>query len=152
MPNAPVCHISVNQGVVRQPKPTLLPSIGVPVDLPSAITVINQLKIIIQNLVGQPGTGGLNGFAGPAGAGGVGGVAGVGGPAGAAGAGVPGAQGKKGDSNRARYVEDRSQRVTEQKRIYQDNDNTSANYVDIAQINRVVWVDTVTGSEIVWSR
>lgn len=51
-----------------------------------------------------------------------------------------------------RYVEDRTLRIVSKKRIFQNNDSTSENWVDIAQINRVVWVDTVTGQTIVWTR
>lgn len=146
MSNAPVCHISVNQGVVTQPRATLLPSVGVAVDLPSAITVINQLKLLIQMLAGQqPVTGpaGVNGFAGPVGSAGSAGAAGP-----------PGKDGQKGKDAKSggRFQEDRGQRIKETIRVFQDNDKESDNWVDIEQINKVVWVDSVTGETIVWSR
>ncbi len=122
----------------------------VPVDLPSAIAAINQLKLLIQMISGQQqvtGPAGKNGAAGVAIPGGAGGLSLV----------IPAGQdGQKGkdakDPKGGRFVEDRSQRVVQEKRIFQDNDKTSPNYVDIAQINHCVWVDKVTGETITWSR
>lgn len=152
MSNAPVCHISTGSAAVPQPRATLLPSIGTPVDLPSAIAVINQLKLIVQMLAGQQavtGPAGINGAAGVAGSFGGGGAAGAAGSAGS-----PGSAGKKGKDGAGppRFREDTSQRITKKKRIFQDNDEDSENWVDIKQINRVVWVDSVTGETIKWER
>ncbi len=149
MSNAPVCHISTSQ-VINQPRATLLPTVPVAVDLPSALAAIAALKLLVQMMAGQQavtGPAGVNGEAGIAGLlGGGGGVAGSAGP--------PGAAGQKGKDAKSggRFVEDRSQRVTQKKRIFQDNDKNSENWVDIQQINRCVWVDNVTGETIIWSR
>ncbi len=144
---APICHISTGSTPIRQPRATLLPSVPVAVDLPSAIAAINALKLLVQMIAGQQavtGPAGVNGRAGLRGAAGGSSVAGA-----------PGDKGQKGDSNgkeNDRFVEDRSKRVESKKRIFQDNDKKSENYVDIMQINHVVWVDTVTGGKITWSR
>lgn len=149
MSNAPVCHISTGSTPIAQPRATLLPSIGVPVDLPSAIQVINQLKLLVQTLAGQQAVNGANGNINLP-------LTGGGNIAAGGGASGPGAQGQKGkdgkDAKHGRFVEDRSRRVQAKKRIYQNNDKTSENYVDIMQINKVVWVDSVTGETITWSR
>jgi hypothetical protein len=145
MSNAPVCHISTGSVPIKQPRATLLATIPVAVDLPSALVAINALKLLIQVMSGQQGVGGARGGLGGALAGG----------GGAAVAGAPGTQGQKGKDAKdpkSRFVEDRSQRVTQKKRIFQDNDKHSDNWVDIAQINKVVWVDKVTGETIVWTR
>ncbi len=149
MSNAPVCHISTGSTPIKQPRATLLASIPAAVDLPSALAAINALKLLIQVLAGQQPVSGARGNAGsPSGLLGGGGIVGR--------AGAAGEQGQKGkdakDPTGGRFVEDRSQRVVKKIRVYQDNDKTSENYVDIAQINRCVWVDKVTGETIVWSR
>ncbi len=145
MSNAPVCHISTGSQVIDQPKPTLLLSVPVAVDLPSAIAAINALKLIVQMISGQQPVTGARGNQGAPGLRGGGGSSSS-----------PGAQGQKGDKGGGkendRFIEDKSQRVQKKKRIFQDNDKKSENYVDIMQINRVVWVDTVTGGKITWTR
>ncbi len=142
---APVCHISTGSQPINQPRATLLPSVPAAVDLPSALAAINALKLLIQMMSGQQGTSGARGNTVPLGGGGVVGRAGS-----------AGSQGQKGkdakDPTGGRFVEDRAQRVTQKKRIFQDNDKTSDNWVDISQINKVVWVDKVTGETIVWVR
>lgn len=143
MSNARVCHVSTGSRVINQPRATLLPSIPAAVDLPSAIAAINALKLLIQLISGQQsptGPSGVNGFFPP-----FGGVV----------ISSPGSDGKKGDENKeknGRFIEDRSKRVQKKKRVFQNNDKKSENWVDIMQINRVVWVDRVTGETIVWSR
>jgi hypothetical protein len=145
--NAPVCHVSTGSVPIKQPRATLLPTVPVAVDLPSALAAINALKLLIQVMSGQQGVGGARGGAPSGGLIGGGGIAL---------AGSPGSQGQKGkdakDESGGRFVEDRKQRVVQKKRIFQDNDKTSENWVDIAQINKVVWVDKVTGETIVWVR
>lgn len=154
MSNPPVCHISTGSIPAKQPRATLLPTVQTPVDLPSAIAAINQLKLLIQMMAGQQSVSGARGNTQP--------VVGSGGGAGLLGGGgfntvgSPGKEGQKGkdakDDTGGRFIEDRSKRVTQKKRIFQNNDKTSENWVDIQQINRCVWVDKVTGETIVWSR
>lgn len=145
MSKAPVCHISTGSTPIPQPRATLLPSVPAAVDLPSALAAIAALKLLIQMLAGQQSPSGAKGNTIAPGGGGIALVTGA-----------PGQQGQKGqdakDPTGGRFVEDRSKRVTQEKRIFQDNDKTSSNYVDISQINRCVWVDKVTGETIVWSR
>ncbi len=149
MSNAPVCHISTGSTPIKQPRATLLASVPVAVDLPSALAAINALKLLIQVMSGQQPVSGARGNANsPSGLlGGGGAVITVG---------APGQAGQKGqdakDPTGGRFVEDRSQRVVKKIRVFQDNDKTSENWVDIAQINRCVWVDKVTGETIVWAR
>ncbi len=147
MSNAPICHVSTGSTPIKQPRATLLPSIPAAVDLPSALAAINALKLLIQMMSGQQGSSGARGNTQPLGGGGV---------ASAGGGGAAGAQGQKGqdgkDPTGGRFIEDRSKRVTKKIRIFQDNDKTSDNWVDINQINHVVWIDKVTGETIVWSR
>lgn len=146
MSNPPVCHISTGSQLIKQPQATLLPTVQTPIDLPSAIAAINQLKLLIQLISGQQGVGGARGITLPRGGGGS--LAG-------GSSSSPGAQGQKGANDgkeNDRFVEDRSKRVQKKIRIFQNNDKKSENWVDIMQINRVVWVDRVTGGTIVWSR
>ncbi len=148
MSNAPVCHISTNQLIIDQPEATLLPSVPIAVDLPSALKAIAALKLLLQMLSGQQSFNGAGGFNGQAGLRGSAGVAGSSGKAGA-----PGKAGKAGkDGKPPRFVEDRSARVKKKVRVFQDNDDSSDNWVDIERIDRVVWVDQVTGQRIEWSR
>jgi len=146
MGQAPVCHVPTDQVVFDQPHPVKLPSIPQAIDLPSALAAINTLRLLVQMLAGQQQIGGPAGSSGLVGRGG----------GGFGTAGAPGKTGNNGNTGKdgkvARYQEDRSQRVTKKIRVFQDNDKTSSNYVDINQINRVVWVDKVTGQSIVWSR
>ncbi len=148
MSNAPVCHVSTGSQVIQQPRPTLLPSVPVAVDLPSALAAIAALKLLIQQISGQQSV------AGPRGLPGLPGLRGFDGLGGGGFSTAPGDKGQKGDnaSKPSRWSEDKSQRVTQKKRIFQDNDKTSDNWVDISQINRVVWVDSVNGERIVWTR
>jgi hypothetical protein len=66
-------------------------------------------------------------------------------------------QGTKGQINNAtsknqkgRWSE--SGRVVETVRVFQNNDPTSSNWVDVEQINQLKMKDSVTGSEWTWKR
>jgi hypothetical protein len=136
MSNAPVCHISKDQDITEQPKPTLLPFVPAAIDLPSALQAIQALKLIVEMLAGQQVVNNPNGTL----------QAGLR-PA-------PGNQnvGKRNPNANERYSEVRSQRVEKKLRVFQDNDPSSSNWVDIKQVNAVTWVDNVTGEKITWSR
>lgn len=143
---APVCHVSTDQIVFDQPDRVRMPSIpDAPTDLASALAAINALRLLVQLLSGQQSIAGPRGISGFVGARGGGGAVGS-----------PGGQGPKGakgkDGKTPRFEEDQSQRVSKKKKVYQNNDNTSENWVEIDQINKVVWVDNVTGQTLVWSR
>jgi hypothetical protein len=139
--NAPVCHISKDQDITEQPKPTLLPFVPAAIDLPSALQAIQALRLIVEMLAGQtiPNQGG-SGFNN--------------------GTQLPGLRppapnqnvGKRNPNANERYSEVRSQRVEKKLRVFQDNDPSSSNWVDIKQVNAVTWVDNVTGEKITWSR
>jgi hypothetical protein len=121
------------------------------VDLKSAIVAINSIHMIIQQITGQIPPSGAQGAAGSIGSRGAQGANGGGsqGEQGSPGkAGTPGASGKS--PKKGRFVE--TQRTTSNVKIYQDNDSTSDNWVEIERINKVVWTDQVTGELIVWSR
>jgi hypothetical protein len=141
--SAPVCHIPVDQAITDQPRPARFAPIPPVVDLKSAIAAINVLHMIIQQITGQiPPRGG---------AGAPGGIGAAGGGGSSGEQGKPGKDGKPGKTPKAgRFIE--TQRVTKTVKIYQDNDHTSDNWVEIERINKVVWTDQVTGELIVWSR
>lgn len=140
MSNAPVCHVSVNQGIADQPPAARFPFVPAAADLKSALAAINALHMIIQQLTGQ--------IRPPLPSGRIGGAGGV--------SGIQGPKGNDGKDAKqpkeGRFIEDRSQRVTVTETIYQNNDKSSENWVKIKKINKVVWVDQVTGENIVWTR
>jgi hypothetical protein len=131
--NAPVCHISQNQDITQQPKPTLLPFVPAAIDLPSALQAIEALKLIVQMLAGQVLVNPNNGTQ-------------------LAGLRPPPSNPAVRKNPKERFTEIRADRVTKKVRIFQDNDKTSDNWVDISQINKAVWVDNVTGENIIWTR
>jgi hypothetical protein len=53
-------------------------------------------------------------------------------------------------NNKARWTE--SNRVTTTVRVFQNNDKTSNNWVDVEQINSLTMKDSVTGSQWTWKR
>lgn len=151
MSKAPVCHIPVDQTITDQPRAARFAPIPPVVDLPSAIIAINNINLIIQQITGQNPPRGLPGARGGVGAAGGGSSSGE--------QGKPGKDGKDGQPGKpgktpkgGRFTEDKSQRVTKKLKVYQDNDKTSDNWVEIERINRVVWIDNVTGEHIVWTR
>jgi hypothetical protein len=97
------------------------------VDLRSALAAINALHATIQQLTGQiaaPGPYGLQGLGNGSGGGGF--------------SSTQGNDGPKGDNGKdakkpktGRFVEDKSQRVTQTIKVYQNNDKTSENWVKI---------------------
>ena len=136
MSNAPVCHISKDQDITEQPKPTLLPFVPAAIDLPSALQAIQALKLIVQMLAGQQLVKNPNGTL----------------QVGLRPAPSNPAVGKGNPKANERYTEVRSARVEKTLRVFQDNDKTSSNWVDIKQVNAVSWVDNVTGELITWAR
>lgn len=146
MATAPVCHIPVDE-VISQPQPAKFPPLSRVNDLTSLLNTVNNMVLILEQLTGQTPT------AGPVGLRGTGGAAGSSGVSGS-----PGKQGKNGKDGKdgkpaktGSWTEDRSQRVEEKIKIYQDNDNTSPNWVEIKRINRVVFTNNA-GQTIVWKR
>jgi len=67
--------------------------------------------------------------------------------------GPQGPQGKAGNNTKskpARWIE--QGRVVEVERVYQNNDPTSPNFVDVQRINQLRMQDGVTGESWVWDR
>jgi hypothetical protein len=66
-------------------------------------------------------------------------------------------QGTKGQTNNATSKNQQGrwsqqERVTEKVRVFQNNDPSSQNWVDVEQINKLVMKDSVTGSQWTWNR
>lgn len=120
--SAPVCHIPP---VVEhtQPEPKSLPSIPVAQpNLQSLAHTINVIRQVIHMTTGRQGTQGPQG--------------------------APGASAKKAPP--ARWQE--SGRTSTTVRVFQNNDKTSSNWVDIEQINTLTMGDKVTGESWQWKR
>lgn len=66
--------------------------------------------------------------------------------------GTAGQNGKDAKSKPARWTEKPGSRVTSTVRVFQNNDSSSQNWVDIEQINQVTMADGVTGESWVWKR
>ena len=128
MADAPVCHISVDQ-VIQQPGQRLIPSIGKATDLKSALQVINQMSLIINMLTGQQAqsSGGVS-----------------------TGGGTKSSTKPKQPQQDGRWNEVRSSRVIEKVRIEQ-KDNPE-NWVEFERINRLEFIDSVTGEKWQWRR
>lgn len=149
--DAPVCLVPTGP-IIQQPDPAKFPTIPQAVDLPSALVSLNAIRQILAQLTGLvpiTGTGDGSGGASPGGGGGAAG----GGGGGAASSSPASNQPKSGQDSQTlggRFIEDKSKRVTKQEKVYDPNDHTV--YVTVERINRVVWVDKLTGQTIVWQR
>lgn len=66
--------------------------------------------------------------------------------------GPAGQNGSNAKSKPARWVEDKPSRVTNTVRVFQNNDTTSKNFVDIETIDGVTMKDGVTGESWKWTR
>lgn len=118
----PVCHIAP---VAPDPNKTgtLLPSVPVArPDLNSLVNAVNAMRIVLNYLSGRQGP---NRTSGP----------------------TNNATSKK---DQGRWIE--NARVVDTERVYQNNDPTSQNYVDVQRINSLTMKDTVTGEQWRWDR
>lgn len=119
----PVCHIPPTTTVTDQPAPQQLPSI--PAALPtiaSLMETVNRMRSVINYITGRQGPQGPQGTAG-----------------------TPAKPPKP-----PRWSE--VSRTESTQRIYQNNDHTSSNYVDVKSINQLKMRDSVTGEGWTWDR
>ncbi len=118
-----VCHIPPVQP--NAPKPTVnLPSI--PLAQPNLASLTAAVNAMRQNLIFLTGQRGAQGPRGTSGS----------------------SSGSK--SEPARWTE--QSRVEETVRVFQNNDKTSPNWVDVKQVNKLVMKDGITGESWTWDR
>ena len=130
----PVCHIPpVNE--INQPSPQALPSIPIAQPLPANASnqqiingfndlanMLNQIRNLLNMLAGRQPKQGTTNNVVP----------------------------KNTKDKPARWVE--QSRAVETERVFQNNDPTSGNYVDVQRINRLTMTDHITGESWDWHR
>ena len=122
MSNAPICHIPPNVAT-NQPPPVPLPSIPpAQPNLASLTATVNAMRQVLLFLVGQLGAQGPQG--------------------------TPGAAGKPAPAGSWTQQEV----VTQVVRIFQDNDPSSPNYVDVERVNKLVMGNNTTKQTWVFNR
>lgn len=122
----PVCHIPPTTTVTNQPAPQQLPSIpAASPTIASLMETVNRMRSVINYITGRQGPEGPQGRAGTA------------------------AQPAK-PPKPPRWSE--VSRTESTQRIYQNNDHTSSNYVDVKSINQLKMRDSVTGEGWTWDR
>ena len=120
----PVCHIPPKNNI-NQPGPQNLPAIPpAQPNIQSLMNTVNALRQVVNQLTGRQGSQG---------------------PAGQA-----GAQGKPGTSAKGTWSEQNRQEETV--KIYQNNDPSTGNYVEVKQINKLVMENKDTGQTWTWKR
>lgn len=118
-----VCHIPP-EAPTTNPAPANLP--GVPPaqpNIPSLVNTVNALRQIIQVITGQQGTQGR-----------------------------PGIPGRNGQNTSAKGSWNETHRTTEKVKIYQNNDPTTGNFIEVEQINSLVLTNKDTGQKWTWNR
>lgn len=125
----PVCHIPPETTVTDQPGPQTLPSIPVAQpNIQSLQNTINRMREVLNYITGRQGPRGAMGEPGR-----------------------PGQPGKPAEKSKpARWAETARQKTTV--RIYQNNDKTSQNWVDVERITGLTMTDSVTGEKWSWDR
>jgi hypothetical protein len=120
----PVCHIppATTPGDPRARALPAVPGPATPDDLGSIVALLNALRQIVMNLSDELKDN----------------------------QGVTNNFYTQDDPKKARWVE--RKRVTQRVRVYQNNDKTSKNYVDVDQINGLVMQDRKTGALWNWNR
>ncbi|SRR6266404_4018500 len=125
MSNAPVCHIPPKQPTDNR-QPLNIPAIPLAQpNLQSLTDTVNRMRAAIMMLTGQSGSAGQNAFSGAF-------------------------RTKQDDSKKVQWVE--QGRVTENVRIFQNNDKTSDNWVDVERLNQLTMHDKNTGQVWRWDR
>jgi hypothetical protein len=120
----PVCHIPPETTVTDQPGPVGLPSIPpAGPTIASLMSTVNAIRNQIMIITGRQGSQGRQG-----------------------------APGRNGSSNNAKGTWTEQARVVETVRIYQNNDPTSENWIDVERINKLAMVNKDTGQQWTWDR
>lgn len=123
MAKAPVCHVPPEDVNIPQPPGSTLPPIPQATDLRSALAAIAALTQTIRIITNQIDNRGiLNGF------------------------------NRKPDPNQPKPQWVEKSRVEDTVKIYQNNDPSTGNFVEVKQINRLVMVDKNTGNGWTWDR
>src|SRR4051812_41436011 len=121
MSDGPVCHIPPASTRV-DPVPVGMPAIPpAQANLHSLVNTVNAMRQVIMILSGQQGTQGR-----------------------------PGAPGKDGKANNTKGTWIEHSRVMEQKKIFQNNDPSSANWVIVDRLNQLVMRNKDTGQTWSW--
>lgn len=122
--SAPVCHIPPNTPPITQPGPRAIGTIPDPgPTIESLLATVRALKLAIEKMSGQARfDNGTDGF------------------------------GRKPDPNKGSSQWFERSRVEEKVKVYQNNDPSTGNYVEIERINRLVMADRNTGQTWTWSR
>lgn len=123
--SAPVCHIPPANPTTTQPGPKPLPGIPQPTPtLEGLLATVQALKTVIERITNQNtlDNGFSNGFT------------------------------RKPDPNdrKVQWVE--QARVTEKVKVYQNNDPSTGNFVEVERINKLTMADKNTGQTWVWDR
>ena len=120
----PVCHIPP-KNVINQPPVQPLPAIPpAQATLQSLANTVNAMRQVVLIITGQMGTRGPQGAAGR--------------------------QGQPGTSAKGTWSEQSRQEETI--KIYQNNDKSTGNFVDVKQINKLVMGNKDTGQTWTWNR
>lgn len=122
MSGAPVCHIPPETTTTTQPGPTELPSVAPAQPNLASLTATVNALRLVMNYI--------TGRQGPQG------------PQGAAGSNTKPKPPRWSEVSRTESTE----------RIYQNNDSSSSNYVDVKSINQLKMRDNVTGEGWTWDR
>lgn len=122
---APVCHIPPVNPTTAQPGPKALP--GIPQPTPSIeglLATVQAMKTIIERITNQNplDNGTTNGFQ----------------------------RKPERDNQKLQWIE--QARVTERVKVYQNNDPSTGNFVEVERINKLTMADKNTGQTWVWDR
>ena len=125
MADGPVCLIPPVQPPPGRDAPLNIPAIppAAPT-IQSLVQTVNTMRQVVHILAGQQGTQGRQGF--------------------------QGTQGNTGNSAKGTWNE--VNRTTEKVKIYQNNDKTSENWVEVEQINSLTMNNKDTGQRWSWRR
>lgn len=125
MNDTTVCHIPPTQPKT-QPGPVNLPAIPpAQPTIASLVNTVNQMRQVIMIMAGQQGAQGRPGAPGPAGS-------------------------ANANNSKGTWVE--KSRIEHKVRIYQNNDPTTGNFVEVEQINRLIMGNKDTGQTWTWNR
>lgn len=119
---APVCHIPPENASIPQPGVRNLPGIPIATDLRSLYAAVNAMRQTILIITNQQDTTGANNFS------------------------------VKPDPNAKKQQWLEVSRVVEKVKVYQNNDPSTGNFVEIERINKLTMGDKNTGQQWTWDR
>jgi hypothetical protein len=122
----PICHLPPATDTKSQPGPQTLPSVPpAQPNIASLTATVNALRQAVNYLAGRQGVKGSQGQ-------------------------INNFTTKQNDKKSGRWTE--QARTTEKVKVYQNNDNTSQNWVEVERINQLKMKDSVTGEVWTWDR